>query len=230
MRSATCPLFTYISPENKLQTTEDYDSIVSAKILNPLTHPLAYETVSIMMMHSPCRAMNPSSSCMKDGMCQKHYPKDFNESTQEDNNGYSVYRRYNNSSFVITKNGSQLDNRWVVPHNINLVTKYNAHINVEICSSILSIKYFYKYVYKGHDRAIIVLYQSAYNATGQFTLNHTKPVDKIKMYLDARYVSASESIWRIFHYKMHDHSSAVQCLAVHLPDQQYVTFRKEEDL
>src|SRR6266498_2648677 len=56
-----------LASENKLQTTEDYDCIVSAEILNPLTHPLAYETVSIMMMHSPCRAMNPSSSCMKDG-------------------------------------------------------------------------------------------------------------------------------------------------------------------
>jgi hypothetical protein len=39
------------------------------------------------------------------------------------------------------RNGIQLDNRWVVSHNIDLVTKYNAHINVEICNSILAIKY-----------------------------------------------------------------------------------------
>ncbi|XP_078431140.1 uncharacterized protein LOC144702973 [Wolffia australiana] len=29
---------------------------------------------------------------------------------------------------------------------------FNCHINVEICSSIQSVKYLYKYVYKGHDR------------------------------------------------------------------------------
>src|SRR5438045_612709 len=79
--------------------------------------------------------------------------------------------------------------------------KYNAHINVEICSSILSIKYLYKYVYKGHDRAIIALYQSA-NNNGQHTLDHAEPVDEIKMYLNARYISSSESIWQIFCYKM----------------------------
>ena len=50
------------------------------------------------------------------------------------------------------------------------------------------------------------------------------------MYLDARYFSASESIWRIFHYKMHGRSPTVQRLAVHLPDQQYVTFWEGEDL
>jgi len=116
-----------------------------------------------------------------------------------------------------------------VPHNVDLVTKYNAHINVEICNSILSIKYLYKYVYKGHDRATIALYQSA-NNNGQHTLNSTEPVDEIKMYLDARYVSSSESIWRIFHYKMHGRSPTVQRLAVHLQDQQSVTFRKGEDL
>lgn len=219
-----------LAPESKLRTTEDYDHIVSAEIPNPLTHPLAYKTVSTMIMHGSCGAMNPSSPCMKDGMCQKHYPKNFNESTQEDNNGYPIYRKRDNGSFVNTRNGSRLDNRWVVPHNVDLVTKYNAHINVEICSSILSIKYLYKYVYKGHDRVTLALYQSAHNDTGQHALDHTEPVDEIKMYLDARYVSASESIWRIFHYKMHGRFPAVQRLAVHLPDQQSVTFREGEDL
>ena len=166
---------------------------------------------------------------MKDGVCQKHYPKNFNEATQEDRNSYSVYRRRDNSCFVKTRNAIRLDNRWVVPHNVDLVTKYNAHINVEICSSILSIKYLYKYVYKGHDRATIALYQSA-NNNGQHTLDHAEPVDEIKMYLDARYISSSESIWQIFCYKMHGRSPSVQRLAVHLPDQQSVTFRKGEDL
>ena len=48
-----------------------------------------------------------------------------------------------------------LDNRYVVPHNIALCIKYNAHINVEVCASIKAVKYVYKYVYKGHDRVML---------------------------------------------------------------------------
>jgi hypothetical protein len=119
-----------------------------------------------------------------------------------------------------------LDNRWVVPHNIALVTKYNAHINVEICNSILAIKYLYKYVYKGHDRATITLSQ----AINHQIPNASEPIDEIKMYLDARYISASESIWRIFHYRMHNHTPNIQRLAIHLPNQQTVTFQDEDNL
>ena len=45
----------------------------------------------------------------------------------------------------------ELDNRWVVPYNPWLLLKYAAHINVEACMSIKSVKYLY--TYKGHDCA-----------------------------------------------------------------------------
>ncbi|CAB4425285.1 unnamed protein product [Rhizophagus irregularis] len=194
----------------------------------PATHPLAYETVAAAMMHGPCGVINPSAPCMKDGVCQKHYPKRFQENTQECNNGYPIYHRRDTGHFVETRDGIQLDNRWVVPHNVKLVTKYNAHINVEICNSVLAVKYLYKYVYKGHDRATIALSQS--DNIGNQQTSVPVEVDEIKMYLDARYVSASESIWRIFHYKMHGRSPNVQRLAVHLPDHQYISFQEGENL
>ena len=50
------------------------------------------------------------------------------------------------------------------------------------------------------------------------------------MYLDARYVSASESIWRIFHYRLHNHTPNVQRLAVHLPNQQSIMFQDGDNL
>ncbi|KAL1930101.1 hypothetical protein VTP01DRAFT_1255 [Rhizomucor pusillus] len=45
----------------------------------------------------------------------------------------------------------------IVPFNKYVLLKYNPHINVEICFSARSVKYLYKYVYKGHDRAIVRL-------------------------------------------------------------------------
>src|SRR5436305_3342423 len=137
-----------------------------------------------------------------------------------------IYRRRENGRFVKTRSGIRLDNRWVVPHNIHLATKYNAHINVEICNSILAIKYLYKYVYKGHDRATVTLSQT--NNTQ--TLANTETIDEIKMYLDARYISSSESIWRIFHYRLHNHTPNIQRLAVHLPNQQSIRFQDGDNL
>ncbi len=146
-----------LASEDKLQSVDDYDSIVSAEISDPVTHPLAYETVANTMMHGPCGKMNSTTPCMKDGKYQKHYPKTFQNSTQENHDGYPIYCRRDNGCFVKVKGGAQLDNRWVVPYNIDLVTKYNVHINIEICNSVLAVKYLYKYVYKGHDQATVAL-------------------------------------------------------------------------
>ncbi len=151
-------------------------------------------------MHGPCRNMNLIALCMKDSICQKYYPKSFQESIQENYNEYPIYRRWDTRHFVETKDRVQLDNRWVISYNIALIIKYNTHINVEICTSVLAVQYLYKYVYKGHDRAIIALSQKDYISNHQ-TLPKSELINEIKIYLDARYVSASESIWRIFDIK-----------------------------
>ena len=67
------------------------------------------------------------------------------ENTTENEDGYPIYRRRNNGR-TVEVNKIQLDNRWVVPYNSYLTTKYDCHINVEICLSITAIKYLFKYV------------------------------------------------------------------------------------
>jgi len=89
---------------------------------------------------------------MKNGKCSKRYPQTFTSTTNVDENSYPLYRRRNNN-YTFTKEGFEFDNRWIVPYNPYLTAKYNAHINVEIATSITSVKYLYKYVYKGGDRA-----------------------------------------------------------------------------
>ena len=73
-----------------------------------------------------------------------------------------------------------VDNTWVVPYNPWLLLKYNCHINVEICCSIKSVKYFYKYVYKGPNRVSIEV-RSGPN------------YDEVQQYIDARWVCALEA-------------------------------------
>ena len=47
-----------------------------------------------------------------------------------------------------------LSNCWVVPYNPFLLKRYNAHINVELSGSMKTVKYLYKYIYKGPDKAM----------------------------------------------------------------------------
>jgi hypothetical protein len=77
------------------------------------------------MVHGPCGKYNPKCSCMKNGKCSKNYPKEFHETTSVDENGFAVYKRPNNGRFVI-KSGIKMDNHWIVPHNIELLKKYDA--------------------------------------------------------------------------------------------------------
>ncbi|GBN68336.1 hypothetical protein AVEN_252200-1 [Araneus ventricosus] len=124
---------------------------------------------------------------MADGVCTKGYPKKFREATAENVDGYLMYRRRNNANLV-TIIGNIVDNRWIVPYNPYFTKKYNAHISVEICSSIKSIEYIFKYINKGHDCAKVV-----FENNGQGSI----PWDEIKTFLDARYVSAPEAMWRL---------------------------------
>ena len=50
--------------------------------------------------------------------------------------------------------------------------------------------------------------------------------NEITRFVDARYVSASEACWRIFHYDLHDRSPSIQRLAVHLPGQQQIIYKE----
>src|SRR6266478_4514738 len=89
-----------LHPEDKLRTTEDMDSIVSAEIPDPNLYPLAYETVMKCMVHGPCGELNPMSPCMKDGKCTKGYPKEFIAETQVASDGYPRYRRRNDGRHI----------------------------------------------------------------------------------------------------------------------------------
>ena len=50
------------------------------------------------------------------------------------------------------------------------------------------------------------------------------------MYLDARYVSAPEACWRLFHYHLHKEYPAHQPLQVHLENEQTIYYNEQEEM
>jgi hypothetical protein len=207
----------------KLHTVEDYDSMVSAEISNLMHHPEAYETITSCMVHGPCGPDFLNAQCMERGKCKKRYLRSINEEMRCDVDGYPEYRWHQTRIFVDPKTQRVVDNQWIVPYNLHMENKYNAHINMEICSSIFVVKYLYKYVYKGLDRATAVLERRAdmhgleNNAQAVVANGEWQNRDEIKAYLEGGYVFASETSWRLFSFKMHDGTPSVTCLAVHEP-------------
>lgn len=213
----------WLSGENKLKTTSDIDKIISAELPDPNLYPKLHEIVSSCMMHGPCGEANPRSTCTVNRKCTKWFPKNFQDATTIDEDGYPEYKRRDNGVFV-EKMGTKLDNRFVVPYNPHLLMRYRAHVNVEYCNKSNSIKYLFKYVNKGPDRATLEISRQTNNQDAD------KPVDEIKNYYDCRYVGPSEAAWRIFAFEIHQKWPPVQRLTFHLPNEQTVFFDDDDNI
>ena len=213
----------YLYPDDKHPTPVDIDKIISVEIPDKITNPRDYEVISQYMIHGPCGFANPKSPCMVDNKCRKHFPKKFYSDTVIDEDGYAIYRRRDNG-MTVEKNGVMLDNRFVVPYNIDLLVKYQVHINVEWCNCSKSIKYLFKYVNKGSNRATFVLYEKLHTgATSE--AQHITNIDEIKTCLDCRYISAFEACWRLFDFDIQYREPVVQRLNFHILERYIQRFK-----
>ena len=73
----------------------------------------------------------------------------------------------------------------MVPYNPWLVRHFNCHINVEICTSVGSIKYVLKHVHNGTDKATLHINNGSANILD----------DEIKNVVNARYIRSTEACW-----------------------------------
>ncbi|XP_019240003.1 PREDICTED: uncharacterized protein LOC109219999 [Nicotiana attenuata] len=202
----------------KIIAYDHIDKLITAEIPDLEVDPDGYNVVKNFMMHGPCGEHNHHCPCMKQGKCTKHFPKKFNDRTTFDADGFPIYKRRNTGTQV-KKNGVLLDNRYVVPYNKNLIVKFGAHINVELCNYSRSVKYLFKYVNKGSDRA---------TTTVECT-DTAVEIDEIKRYLDCRYISATEACWRIFKFGIHHKEPAVERLPFQLEGKNPIIFEEERD-
>nr|XP_025678206.1 uncharacterized protein LOC112778052 [Arachis hypogaea] len=213
----------FLDSLSKFPDPKDIDKVICAEIPNQFEHPELYKAVKKFMLHGPCGFVNIFSPCMKEGRCSKFYPKSFADLTTIDAEGYPIYRRRKTGCYA-KKGNVALDNRYVVPYNLSLLMKYQAHMNVEWCNQSRAIKYLFKYINKGYDRITTILD----NADDSECSN--KVIDEIKNYLDCRNISPCEAVWRIFAYPIHSREPAIQRLSFHLPGQNPILYEDGEDI
>ena len=205
----------WLRTEDKITTTANIEKYISAEIPNKDDDPELYQIVTDHMMHGPCGVDNPSCPCTVDFKCTKNFPKQFNETTVIDDNGYAIYKRRNDGN-TIRKGGKDLHNGFVVPYNPTLLRRYQSHINVEWCNQVGSIKYLFKYINKGPDRVTAAL--------------DGEEIDEIKDFYDCRYLSACEAAWRIYGFDIHYRTPSVERLPFHLKNEQPVLFDESDSI
>ena len=88
---------------------------------------------------------------------------------------------------------------------------------------VKAVKYLFKYIYKGKDRAQLGIVQDDND-------NTENSEDEIQNYLDLRYISAIEGVWHIYGFNMHGQDPSVMRLDYHLENQNTVTFLDDEQI
>ncbi|XP_071677145.1 uncharacterized protein [Lolium perenne] len=117
--------------------------------------------------------------------------------------------------------------RWEIPDKEKytvlheLVVKHMLH-GPCACSSIKAVKYLFKYIYKGHDKASFACEQDIINDGGI--------INEIRQYRDARFVSPPDAMYRLYGYKLFGVSPSVLQLQLHLENMHPVAFKACENL
>ncbi|GFV54584.1 ATP-dependent DNA helicase [Trichonephila clavipes] len=136
---------------------EQVDSIISAEIPDKEENHILYEVVTKNMIHDPFCNRNRKALCIVEGKCSKRFRRQMLQEIQTGNDGYPLYRQRKPGDGGHVAPGRALEsgmlenvcNSWVVPYSPLLCRIFKAHINVEYCNSVKSIKYICKFVTKG---------------------------------------------------------------------------------
>ncbi|XP_026377985.1 uncharacterized protein LOC113272351 [Papaver somniferum] len=225
----------WLESKDKPRSAAHIDSIISAEIPDPDKEKIGYDAVCQFMIHGPCGDAKTDSPCMKNKKCSKKFPKRYCDKTCVDESRYPVYRRRKNA-WGVEKDGIKLDNKWVVPYNLDLIIRYDAHINVEVCNCRgMTVKYLFKYLHKGNDRITGILQvipakknNSGDNGDTDQIKNPKK--DEIDIYLEGRYLSGAECTWRTLGFEIHYRRPTVERLPLHLEGEQLVIHKDTDNL
>jgi hypothetical protein len=111
------------------------------------------------------------------------------------------------------------DDLWIVSHIPEFVDELDCHIHVDVASTVNVFMYLYKYLFKGPDRTSFHISQASSDDDDR--------VDEAEDYVNARYLCSVEAGWRILGFHITSKYPSVDCLPVHLPGQNSLSFRQE---
>ena len=130
-----------------------YEKFVNAEIPDP-TNPILHENVVKHIMHKPYGALKKKIHAYKMTNAKKkkkkRYPYPFCTKNVQGKDSYPIYCKRNGNHQVLVHSAT-LDYHWFMSYNLYLLTWYNCHLNVEICSNIKAIKYLYKFCNNPHS-------------------------------------------------------------------------------
>uniref|UniRef100_K3ZNF2 ATP-dependent DNA helicase n=1 Tax=Setaria italica TaxID=4555 RepID=K3ZNF2_SETIT len=117
-----------------MKLSELMNDIKSCSIFGPIVaDPLGYAVVEEFMMHGPCGDDNKNCPCMKNSLCSKYFPKQFQAETTIDGRGFIMHKQRDMGWYII-KNGVRLDNRYVhifgfeLHHKIPAIERLAIHL------------------------------------------------------------------------------------------------------
>ena len=96
-----------------------------------------------------------------------------------------------------------------------MIAKFDAHINVEAVGSVGAIKYLFKYITKGPDMVMV---------SKEMTGRERPDLDEITQHINASWFGDTNSLWRLFEFRLNEMSPSVEMLAIHPPDEQFIVF------
>eukprot|EP00794_Sanderia_malayensis_P021048 gene21048-biopygen14617 len=97
-------------------------------------------------------------------------------------------------------------------------------MNVEVCTTVKSVKYIFKYIHTGNNMAHVEIREGYKEANAGHDIVH----DEIHQYPKSRYVGPHQAVYKLMQYEMHDKSHTIIQLAIHLPHQQPLCFTDPE--
>ncbi|XP_072066913.1 uncharacterized protein [Arachis hypogaea] len=177
------------SRRDMTQRYEDGMAIVlKEEIPSKEVEPHLHDAVLKHMIHGPCGTLDQSSPCMK--------MANVNATTQK-----SSQQKHEEVTTHIRNIGDDS----TLQYRLTKISQ------LTIDGSIKSIKYLYKYCYKGPDRVAMEVHNGS-------------NVDEVQQFVDARWIAAPEACWRIFKFNFYRMYPSVERLQIHLPNQHQVSF------
>ena len=116
-------------------------------------------------------------------------------------------------------------------YNLYFLKKYQIYLNVEICTLIKFVTYFYKYVFKNFDHvSVFFVIIRKINNDRIHRNDNRKIVNEIIIYHDVWWIDLCEIVWKEFRLFMKKIKYFVIRLQIYMKNQQRILFDFNDDI